>query len=170
MKKIIIAKNLFGKALADCYHKKQKNSFYVCDEKGEYPLDLKFYISDKLEPHEVKILKYVNGKILEIGCGAGRILKNLQKKGYDTLGFDIDRTAVQLCKEQRIKNVSVESYVNIKRFGIFDTILALNRTIGIAGYLVGIKKLLCDCYLCCSKDGILIFDSRSQPRVIWEDL
>lgn len=40
-------------------------------------------------PREKKALRYVKGRILDIGCGAGRISLHLQNKGYDVLSIDI---------------------------------------------------------------------------------
>lgn len=50
-------KDLFGKAVTDYYHKKQKSTFYMCDEKGEYPLDLAFFLNSKPEDYECEMLK-----------------------------------------------------------------------------------------------------------------
>jgi 2-polyprenyl-3-methyl-5-hydroxy-6-metoxy-1,4-benzoquinol methylase len=159
MRKMRLAKNLWGKAIADCYHKQQKNPFYICDEKGEYPLDLAFFLNNKPDDYECDMLKFVKGKILEIGCGAGRIMKYLQDNGHNITGFDIDSTLISLCKERGINNVYEESYINMEKFGIFDTIITLNRTIGIAGTITGVKAFLRQCYASTKVDGILIFDS-----------
>lgn len=152
-------KDLFGKAVTDCYHKKQKSTFFMCDEKGEYPLDLGFFINNKPDDYECEMLKYAKGKILEVGCGAGRIMKYLQEASCDMTGFDIDRAMVKLCKERDVKNVTAETYLNMKKLGIFDTIIALNRTIGIAGTMDGVRAMIEKCHACTQENGILIFDS-----------
>ncbi len=152
-------KDLFGKALTDYYHNDQENPFYICDERGEYPLDLTFFLNDRPEEYECEILKSAKGKILEIGCGAGRILKYLQESGHNATGFDIDCALVALCGERGVKNINTETYMNMEKFGIFDTIIALNRTIGIAGTIDGVQKMLKKCSACSGKNGILIFDS-----------
>jgi cyclopropane fatty-acyl-phospholipid synthase-like methyltransferase len=40
-------------------------------------------------PHEKKAMRYAQGKILDIGCGAGRISLYFQKRGFDVLGIDV---------------------------------------------------------------------------------
>lgn len=53
-------------------------------------LDLLMKISDFVPP---------GGQILEIGAGEGLILSELEKKGFDCIGCDTDRKAVDLAEE-----------------------------------------------------------------------
>ena len=39
-----------------------------------------------------------NGKLLEIGCGSGGMLKNMQNKGWDVTGVDFDRKSVSVAQ------------------------------------------------------------------------
>ena len=73
-------------------------------------------------PHEKKALRYVKGRILDIGCGAGRIALYLQKKGFDALGVDISPLAIRVCKLRGLKKASVIPITQISsRLGVFDT-------------------------------------------------
>ena len=47
---------------------------------------------------EIVNLKNKDQKILEAGCGAGRILKYLHNLQYDIIGFDFIKTAVDKIK------------------------------------------------------------------------
>lgn len=162
--------NLFGKALSDKYHNRAKEPFYVCDDaRREAPLELEFYLSEEPEELEKDILNHATGRILDVGCGAGRVLKYLQKKDFDVTGFDIDSIAVQLCKERGLENVFVGDFNNIEQFGIFDTILFMNRTICTAGSLEAVEALLKKCYNCCSPNGILVFDSYEVKPELTKD-
>ncbi|UCB52164.1 MAG: methyltransferase domain-containing protein, partial [Candidatus Zixiibacteriota bacterium] len=120
---------------------------------------LSFYLGTEPTSSEAKALTYAHGRILDVGCGPGRILKLLQLHGQDAVGFDIDQVVVALCHERGIKNTFVESYDNIDRFSPVDTVLWLNRTLCTAGSLPRIESLLTSSRLCCSKEGVLIFDS-----------
>jgi len=151
---------LFGQALTDLYHGRLKGEFVVCDDTGrQHPLELEFYLSSHPDLHEIEALQSAQGKILDVGCGAGRILKWLQDQEADATGFDIDPLLVTLCRERGIKDVFVESYDNIARFALVDTILWMNRTICTAGSLTSIRALLRQCFSTCCDDGVLVFDS-----------
>ena len=152
-------RTLFGEALTDLYNGQPKGGFVVSDETGDHPLELAFYLGATPDRHEREALQHVRGRILDVGCGAGRILKFLQDQGTDASGFDIDPMLVALCKRRGIMKVSVESYDNLSRFAPVDTILFLNRTICTAGSLLRVGSVLRQCHQCCSPDRVLIFDS-----------
>lgn len=155
---------MFGQALRDLYHNKQRGTFYVCDKTREYPLNLAFYLDCRLEPYEVNVLKAARGKVLDMGCGAGRIIKYLGAKGISVTGFDVDPHCIKLCKEQGLKDVHHTDFEHFKTLGVFDTLLLLNRSAGMTGTLEGLKKLLYKSKECCSPDGVLIFDSLKEPN------
>ncbi len=72
------------------------------------------------------VIKNKNQKILEAGCGAGRILKYYHKKDYNIIGIDFIKLAIQKIKKQdptlRVKN---EDILNLSfRNNYFDVILA----------------------------------------------
>jgi SAM-dependent methyltransferase len=136
-----------------------KGPLLMCDESGEHPLDPDVFFTEEPASFESKALAFAKGRILDVGCGAGRILRFLQAQGLDAVGFDIDALAVQVCKERGVANVSVGSYYDLERFAPVDTILWLNRTLCTAGSLDHVESLMKSSRLCCSKGGVLIFDS-----------
>ncbi len=150
---------LFGEALRDCYRHRQKGTFYVCDDQNEYPLNLAYYLDIRLEPHEVELLKHARGRVLDVGCNGGRIMRYLEYKGLEVVGFDFDKIFIDLCKKQGLKQVHTASCRNMDKFGKFDTIVLLNHSVGTAGSREGLLCLLERCHDCCNSDGILIFDS-----------
>lgn len=46
------------------------------------------------------------GKVIELGCGTGPLLRKFCKKGFSGLGIDISKTAIALAKEQS-KNLDI---------------------------------------------------------------
>jgi ubiquinone/menaquinone biosynthesis C-methylase UbiE len=57
--------------------------------------DKKFLVSILGQPWAPKM-----GKVLELGCGTGPILRLICKKGFSGLGIDVSKTAVQMAKKQ----------------------------------------------------------------------
>ena len=52
-------------------------------------------------------IKFSKGKVLDIGCGAGRVGLHLQKKGFDVTSIDNSPLAIRVCKERGLKNAEV---------------------------------------------------------------
>lgn len=66
----------------------------------------------------------INGKILDIGCGAGDTLVLFKKLGWDTYGIDIDPQAIQNARSRGLSNVSLGTYKDISKYpdNYFDAI------------------------------------------------
>ena len=83
-------------------------------------------------PHEMKAMKLVKGRVLDIGCGAGRHSIYLQNKGLDVLGVDNSRLALKACKERGLKKTKHMDITQISsKLGKFDTILMLGNNFGL---------------------------------------
>jgi SAM-dependent methyltransferase len=155
--------DLFGEALLDLYHGEAKESFYIVSEGVEEPLDLAFYLSDRVRSVEAKALSHAVGRILDIGCGAGRVMAYLQALGHDVVGIDIDAKLVELCRKRGLTRVSVSSYEQLTDVGTFETLLLMDRNIGMGGNTEGLLKLFELCHDLCCPQGLLIFDSVEVP-------
>jgi SAM-dependent methyltransferase len=88
-------------------------------------------------------MKYVRGRVLDIGCGAGRHLLYLQEKGFDVLGIDISPLAIKVCKLRGLRKARVIPITQIApKIGKFDTILMMGNNFGLLGSLRRAKWLL----------------------------
>src|SRR5688572_335456 len=56
---------------------------------------------------EQQAVDRAKGRILDIGCGAGRHSLYLQQKGFAVTGIDNSPGAVEVCKLRGLKNVTV---------------------------------------------------------------
>lgn len=64
------------------------------------------------------------GKVLDVGCGMGQTLLELQKLGWRGYGVEIDKQAVVKAHEQGLQNVFLGGYNKVKDFkdNFFDAI------------------------------------------------
>lgn len=64
------------------------------------------------------------GKILDVGCGSGETLVQLMSIGWNAYGMDIDPSAITIARTLGLKNVSVGSYEDMKKYpdNFFDVI------------------------------------------------
>jgi SAM-dependent methyltransferase len=94
-------------------------------------------------PHVKKAMRYARGKVLDIGCGAGRHSLYLQKKGLDVLGMDASPLAVKVCKLRGLKKARLMPVTQISpKLGRFDTLLMLGNNFGLFESFDQARRLL----------------------------
>lgn len=83
------------------------------------------------------------GRVLDLGCGAGRYALYLQDRGLDVVGIDISPTAVEVCRRRGLRDVRLMSVDEMDAsLGTFDTVLMLGHNLGLLGSFQGAKRLL----------------------------
>jgi len=112
--------------------------------------------------HYKKAIKLARGRILDIGCGAGRHSLYLQKKGFDVTGIDNSPLAIKVCKARGLKKAKVMSISDVGEFktNSFDTILMLGNNFGLFGSPKRAKVLLKKLYKITSPKALIIVESR----------
>lgn len=90
-----------------------------------------------------KAIEQVKGRVLDIGCGAGRHALYLESKGFSVLGIDESPLAIRVCRERGLGNVRAMRVTQISSaLGVFDTILMLGNNLGLLGGSTRAKWLL----------------------------
>jgi predicted RNA methylase len=85
-------------------------------------------------PDERRAMQFVKGKVLDVGCGAGRVALYLQEKGFDVSGIDISPLAVRVCKLRGLRKCKVLPAARISQLGVkFDTLLMFCNNFGLFG-------------------------------------
>src|SRR5438552_15103510 len=94
----------------------------------------KYYLADykNWRPHEKDAMRYASGRMLDIGCGGGRISLYFQRKGFDVLGIDVSPLAVKVCKLRGVRKARVMSITEVSsRLGLYDQLLLLGHNFGL---------------------------------------
>ena len=135
----------FGKALEGYLNGNPSPYFVRRDDDYLEPCDLAVYFTDYSKWHdfEKKILKYVQGRILDLGAGAGRHSLYFQNKGFEVYAIDISPGAVEVMRKRGVKNVHL---MDLRKLNFpenyFDSVLMMFNNFGLAGSIEGTKKLL----------------------------
>src|SRR3989441_11975132 len=122
----------------------------------------RYYLAEykNWRPHEKEAMRYAQGKILDIGCGGGRISLHFQKRGFDVLGIDVSPLAIRVCKLRGLQKARVMSITDVSsRLGRFDTILMIGNNFGLFGNPKGAKRLLRQFYDSTSPKALIIAES-----------
>lgn len=79
-------------------------------------------------------MAFVRGRVLDVGCGAGRFILWLQGRGHDVVGIDVSPGAIEACRSQGLEHVHVMSVGRVSRtLGTFDTLLLLGGNLALLG-------------------------------------
>ena len=118
------------------------------------------YLSEhrRWSPGERQALKHARGRVLDIGCGAGRHALHLQSKGLDVTAIDSSPGAVKVCKMRGLKSVMVRPIEEISKFraSSFDTILMMGNNFGLVGDPVKARTVLREMSRTTSDEGKII--------------
>lgn len=94
-------------------------------------------------PHEQQAMEYVEGRVLDIGAGAGRVALYLQERGHEVVAIDNSPLAIEVCRKRGVQNVSLTPISHIgSNLGKFDTIILLGNNFGLLGSYRLAKYLL----------------------------
>ena len=105
-------------------------------------------------------IQHAQGKVLDIGCGAGRVLIHLQNRGYEVVGIDFAPGAVTACQKRGIEAVYQMSAADLKFSDAeFDTIVMYGNNFGILGDDMSIIKMLQVLHRTTTDEGIIIAGS-----------
>ena len=74
---------------------------------GKYGGGLYFSEYRNWDPIEKEAMKHAKGRVLDIGCGAGRHSLYLQRKGLDVTGIDNSPLAIKVSRLRGLKKTKV---------------------------------------------------------------
>lgn len=129
------------------------------------------YANRTLAPVEVMILvRYrdqLTGRVVEVGCGAGRVLGYLVDIGGDVHGVDVSPAMIEYCRhayptvDLRVGDASTLDDV----FGEpFDVIVAANNLIDVFDDTRR-REVLAEWHRCLTPSGLLIFSSHNLAQI-----
>ena len=157
--------DVFGKAL-EGYLNKASLQYIVRGEDGFLNiLDIGTYFTDYLDWKDYEksiITRYAQGKVLDIGAGAGRHSLFLQNRGFEVHAIDISPLALEIMKRRGIKNVHLMDLRKMKfPDNYFDSVLIMFADLGLGGTIKDTKKLLKNLYRITNLRGRIITTIRN---------
>ena len=162
------AEDAFGRMLWAYYNGQR---VFEIDERDDGYIEAstspKMYFSDYEDwpHHEKKAIEYVKGRVLDIGCGAGRHSLYLQKKGLDVLGIDNSPLAIKVCKLRGLKKAKIMSIEDIDfKPKSFDTIIMMGNNFGLFGSFQKARSLLKRFHKITSDDGLIVAETRDPYK------
>lgn len=83
---------------------------------------------------ERQSVRHMGGRVLDVGCGAGRVALHLQQRGVDVVGLDSSRLAVQAAKLRGVDDVWCATTDSLgASMAAFDSVVLFGNNFGIFG-------------------------------------
>ncbi len=137
----------------------------ICDD-DVIPSEYLFRAFNEMPKIEQLALERCEGKILDVGAGAGIHAMHLLKQGKDVSCIDISELSVNYLKDQKI-NARQLNFFNLEDEQ-YDTLLFLMNGLGIAGTLSNLEFTLLKAKTHLAKNGKILCDS-SDIKYLYED-
>lgn len=134
------------------------------------PAAVFFGAFDKWPPEEQQVFEGVQGRVLDVGCGAGRHSLEAQRRGCEVVAIDISPGAVEVARRRGVIDVRLLPLADVDHtLGVFDTLLMMCGNFGLFGTEVEARRLLRTLHEITSVEGRIVFDS-VDPSDDREDL
>jgi SAM-dependent methyltransferase len=114
-------------------------------------------------PAEARLVETMVGPVLDVGCGPGRFVSRLARRGTVALGVDPAPAAVALCRSKGVPVLQKSIFDPLPGQGRWRTVLLADGNIGIGG---DPERLLRRCGELLSHDGTVVVEvepPRAQP-------
>lgn len=158
-----------GAAIAE-YHKTGRADrlrvFSPDFEEDEIPVDLLFRSFDDMPVMEQKALLMAEGRILDVGAGAGCHSLALQEMKKDVTAVEISPLSVETMRERGVTNVIEQDFFTLT--DKYDTILMLMNGIGIVGSINNLETFFKHIDNILAEGGQVLLDS-SDICYLFED-
>ncbi len=165
-------KDLMGRAIWDYFKNENPEDLQTetsISELDELSVDYLFRGFDEMNKIEQNALKLANGKVLDIGSGAGSHSLYLQNEiGLEVTALDISPKSIEVCKLRGVKNAVAENMLHFSDEA-FDTILLLMNGTGIFQSLNVIDIYLQKLHSLLNKNGQILIDSTDILYMFDED-
>jgi SAM-dependent methyltransferase len=94
-------------------------------------------------PAERRGLRYVRGRVLDAGCGAGRVALELQALGHEVVAIDVSPLAVEVARRRGVADARVVAFEDaVPQLGSFDTVVMYGNNFGLFGGHARARRLL----------------------------
>lgn len=116
--------------------------------------------------HEKRAMRWVRGRVLDVGCGAGRAALALQDKSHEVVAIDESPLAVEVARKRGARDVRALALADVdESLGRFDTVLILRNNFGLAGKDEEARRLLRRLLALTSDRGRIVTDSVDPARL-----
>jgi SAM-dependent methyltransferase len=115
---------------------------------------------EKWPSRQRRAMRYVRGRVLDVGCGSGRVALHLQERGHEVVAIDVSPRAVEACRRQGVREARALSIDDVdERLGPLDTIVMFGNNFGLFRSRAAARRLLRRFHRLTGDDGRIVAES-----------
>jgi len=157
----------FGQMIWSCYRGKEVFEVWERDD-GHISVDepeTYFLEYEDWALHHRKTMEFVKGRVLDIGCVAGRHSLYLQEKGFDVLGIDVSPLAIKVCTLRGLKKAKVLSIEEMDfKPSSFESVIMMGNNFSLFGSFRKARRLLKKFHRVTSRNALIIAETRDPYK------
>jgi SAM-dependent methyltransferase len=138
--------DVWGAILADVLAGRAAMEIVERDDGFMMAFDAKYFVAPFArwdDPVERRAMRFVRGRVLDVGCGAGRVCLHLQERGLEVVGIDSSSGAIEACRRRGVRDARVLALEDVDAsLGSFDTFVFLGQNLGLLGSRTRARRLL----------------------------
>ena len=126
----------FGHLLGDLVAGREVVEVVERDDGFVFTGDPRYYLAPFRAwwPQERRAMRFVRGRVLDVGCAAGRVGLHLEGRGHEVVGLDVSPGAVRIARERGLRDARLGTHrTAVRPDERFDTILLLGNNVGLLG-------------------------------------
>lgn len=138
-------KDPFGLVLSDLLAGKPARVIVERDDGYIDAENSSFYLQEvrRWPAVERQALRYVRGRVLDAGTGAGRAALELQRRGFVVVGIEVSPGAARVARKRGVKNVRMANLEHLDdSLGRFDTVVMFGNNLGLLASQAKAKRIL----------------------------
>ena len=157
----------FGKAFMAYYRGEPSEHIVERDDGLVEGAECEMYFEDYegWPSQERDAILEAHGRVLDVGCGAGRVALWLQGRVHEVVAIDVSPLALEV---SRLRGVSDCRLMDARSLnlpdGYFDTIIMFGNNFGIAGGFEETRRMLAEFHRVTKEDGIIIASTRDPLK------
>jgi SAM-dependent methyltransferase len=138
--------DVWGAILADVLAGRPAAEIVERDDGYMMAFDAQYFVAPFArwdDPVERRAMRFVRGRVLDVGCGAGRVCLHLQERGLEVVGIDSSHGAVECCRQRGVRDARALALDAVDgTLGSFDTFVFLGQNLGMLGSRPRARRLL----------------------------
>jgi SAM-dependent methyltransferase len=162
------AHDAYGQLLLAHFEGRESHEIMERDDGFIYAGDPSAYFAPygKWPRTEKRALRFVRGRVLDVGCGAGRAALVLQEKGLEVVAIDESPLAIEVARRRGVRDARVLALADVDQaLGAFDTVLIPRNNMGLAGLGKAGRRLLRRLHRLTTERARIVTDSVDPSRL-----